>query len=642
MSVRRILSSLLLLLSLTPSLIHAQETTREPSNTTWQIPFEAAGLGNTLRLNGQLAQRDLFIPVPNGVRALELCAAMLFSADVESGYLEVRNGDRVLATTNLPTSDGTLVVPLDLAQVQNGILPLTLVSKLRGEDEICAPVLVGSWLDLSEGTLIYSGANEAETVAGFMPPLLTQLQLALPDAPSAAEASSALQLAAMVTARYQVLGQKPKITLVTAGADGLPEAVSDNPFERTIVIREGEETLALEQAGAVPVLVVSGGSDALTRQIDLLATSDALAIAPAVTVQTAPTPAAASSDSFSFETLGFNDLQISGVGRMELPFTVSQADVGGPISGMSFRMAGTHTPVRDTDRGTLSLLVNQTLIGAAVLDADGNFEQTISVPGNVLRRDNTLTVRFDYVPAEGNCALGVQPFTGQISGTSAVTITRGESLSGFDRLPQAFVGAFQVAFETPNQAALASAVNIVSAMQRTTKTVLRPIVVAWEDAIASGSPALLISGAAADVSALNPPLTTAPIRVVSDDGTELLRLEADAAVATGQAFRQNDRDVLLFLGDAERLSAMTSVLLSDPLGWYGLIGDTWLQAGDNLPVSLKLRDTLLLVEPLTPETVSLWTQIQPFVFIGLLVIVLVLMVAAYPRVVRRTPTGAKS
>ncbi|HVU12066.1 MAG TPA: cellulose biosynthesis cyclic di-GMP-binding regulatory protein BcsB [Phototrophicaceae bacterium] len=656
MIVYKFLSLIVLLTALVaPSAIKAQANppatpvvTVQTSPTTtadWQLPLTALGFSAQMQLSGQIAQRDLFIPVPAGLRAVSLSARTQFSADVQSGYLEVRSGDRLLTTINLPTSDNTVTIPLAGAQVRGGVIPLTLTARLRSQDDVCSTALIGAWLDLNNGQINYHGSASPTTVADFLPPLLTHLTILVPPDVNASEAAAALQLTAALTARYQ--GQKMAIHLAALAARGAPPtSVSSSPFERTIVINSGDPaSISLQSNGIVPVLLISGSGDDLSKQVGLFLGSDALALAPSVQVQTlvVPTPAPAT-NLVTFAALGFTNLQVSGIGRLELPFTVSQADLGEPINSLSFRIAGTYTPMQSDDRGTLSLLVNGTLIDAAALDSSGRFDRTVSVPGDVLSRDNTLTIRFDYVPAQAACRVGLQPFTGQIDGGSYVQFGGGQSLpTGFDRFPQSFVNSFQTAFEKLDPAALASAVNIVAALQRATKTTLQPTVVNWSDALTAKSPVLLISATSAAVTVLNPPLTSQPIRVVSASGTELLRIDANATFAALEGFAQNGRDLLLTQGDESAVNTLTQSLLTDDLGWFGLQGDTWVQVQNAAPVSMTLQGQKLTAQPLTVAPQPWYVQALPIVgFVILLIIVLALLALAYPRVVRKTPAGAKS
>jgi hypothetical protein len=205
------------------------------------------------------------------------------------------------------------------------------------------------------------------------------------------------------------------------------------------------------------------------------------------------------------------------------------------------------------------------------------------------------------------------------------------------------VGSFQTAFETLDLTSLTTAANLVAALQRTTKTTLVPTVVNWADAVAAKTPALLISSTPASTAALNPPITAEPIRVVNKDGMEVIRIGAEAQFAGLEGFEQNGRDVLVVTGDPAAVNALSATLLTDDLGWFGLQGDTWLKVGDSAPVSMTLLGDKLSAQPLTTVEQPWYIQALPILlFIIALCVVLILMAIAYPRVVRKTPTGAKS
>lgn len=645
MFTRRLFTALVLALVLAlPMSIYAQEATPEPtpSAAEWQIPALSAGLGEHIRLSGQIAERTLFVPVPTDLSLSALHATIQLSADVQSGYLEARSGDSVLASIALPANGEPITIPLAGAQPRAGVFPLTLAARLYSDDDICSTALIGAWLNLNNPVLDYDGSSTPATVADFLPSLLTRLTILVPPDVSAAEATAALRLTAAVTARYAT--QRTEVELVPlASRDALPATASANPFERTVVIRAAEaDALALQPTDALPLLLITGSDTGLSRQVELFLGSDALALAPEVQVQSIvpPTPAA-DSNRYTFDALGFTNLQVNGIGQMELLFTVAQADLGGAVNSLTFHVSGSYTPLQSADRGTLSLLVNGTLVDAVALDASGAFDRSLAVPANVLARDNTLTARFNYIPAQDMCRSGLLPFTAQISGGSSIEFGRSQALAqGFARFPQNFVASFQTAFETLDLASLDTAANIVIALQRTTRTPLQPTVVDWSTALTANTPALLISATEGSAASLNPPLSSSPVRVVKADGTELLRIEGGAPFAALEAFEQNGRDVLLAQGETASVNTLTSSLLTDPLGWYGLQGDTWLQATDRAPVSMTLRDSPLVAESLTPAPQPWWVQVQPLGFVLALAAVIVLMALAYPRVVRKTPTGA--
>jgi len=535
-----------------------------------------------------------------------------------------------------------VTIPLDGATARDGILPLTLVTRLRVQDDVCTSIHVGSWLELRNATLTLTGTmSPGVTVATFFPPALTRLTLLVPPDATAGEAETALRLAATATRQYA--GYNPEIVVAALDArDGLPNATDDTLFERTVVIQEGgQDGMSVVEAGdGMPLLRLGGSADSL-RNSSLLFAGDDAALAASASVQVAAIPSLNmfNGGQTTLADLGFGNLQVTGVGRMDLPITLAQADLGGAVQSMMLHVRGAYTPVVEGASGTLSILVNSTLVRAVALGREGMFDFSVPVEGENLRRDNTLIARFDYTPTQGECRMGMNTFTGQIDGNSTLTVARGQGLNaGFARFPQAFAGGLPVAFETLDAGSVNRAAQIVAALQATTRAALNPQVLGWGEATGGTLPALLVASGAERVTPLNPPLLPDPVRVLDAAGDEVLRVEADAAFAALEAFEQNGRDLLLATGDAASLDTLVTTLRADPLGWYGLNGDTYLYRENLRPVSLQLRDTpAIQIVPASPQPAPLWTQLQPFVFFILVVVVLIVLVLVYPRVVRRAP-----
>jgi hypothetical protein len=628
-----------LLLAVLPQPTFAQDSDTEaeaPADAvTWDVTLDDLGLEPNVRLTGQIAQRDLFLPVPAGLTALELRAGALLSPDVTSGYLEVRSGNRELGVFELTPNTDELVIPLEDAPVQGGQIALSLLARLRSQDDICTTNLIGAWLLLESPVLSLAGDTQSSlTVGDFLPSILTELTLVVPAEPSAAEAEAALRTASAIATRYGA--QQPTVNVVTSTTD----AESPTPFMRTIVIAEGEAAgMTVDASGAVPVLTLGGSGDALVNSSMVLASrASGLVSAPSTAVLNITAPQQMTGERFTLAQLNQTNLQVTGIGRIELPITLSQSQFGGPVRSLSLRLEGAHTPVLATERGILSILVNGVLVDAMALGGSGSFSTTVDIPASVLQRDNTVIAQFDYVSQGGNCTIGYGGFTGQISGGSVVTIQRGQGLAaGFHRLPQVLASGFSVAFDPLTADSLASAVALVDELQRVSDVPLSPDVVTWDEAVAASGPVVLVTSSATNVDNLTPPLMTAPLRVVGDNGAELLRLDAETNFAALQAFEQNGRDVLL-AQTTEDPASLTALLNSGADGWYDLQGDVIVAADGATPFSLRLRGGEMVAVPDEAPEPSWWVQYQAVIYVAIVVVVLLLVALTFPRVVRKRPS----
>jgi len=611
----------------------------------WSIPLSLLGHGESIRLHGQVAQRDLNLPVSDGLTPFEFRAEGLISPDIRDGYLEVRSEERVLTTISLPTEDNKIVIPLEKVTVRKEEMALTFIVRLRSTDDICLTAFTGAWFDLQSSTLILSGeAAPPTTVSDFLPSILTKVTVALPEIPTEAEADAALQITATVTQRYAA--EKPEIEVVSL-ENGLPTTPS--PFERVIVIQEGGDDgmLLLPDANDWPYLRLQGSAVALRRQGGLLVNKRAAtALAPAVQVLDFSNPDQIASEQITLSELDVANLQVTGVGRLEIPIAFSQSELGGPVNTIDLRLAGTYTPPVTGAQAELSILFNGALIHAEPLEGDGTFDIYLNIPNDLVQRDNNLMARFDYTPAGGECKVGVQPFTGQLAEASYLQVTRGQSLpASFDRWPQVSFPSAVVGIEPLNQSMLKSAVNTVIFMQRITTKQLNLSVVPWADALEAKKPTILITTNTDVVSTLEPPLSLKEQRILDNNDQQILQLDLGTPLAVIQAFEKEGRDILLLLqqGDGDLLANLTASLVEDELGLYDVKGDVLLQSeASSTLVDLQLRSESFRIEPLAP-TASIWvSQYQALFYLILLIAVLLSMAAIYPRVVRNRPTQANA
>ncbi len=603
----------------------------------WELPLALLGYGETLRLSGQLGEQELVLPIPDGLNPLELRAQAFTPPDVEGGYMEVLNGQNALLTLALSPPQMSLRIPLDDVAVQGQRLYLSFLVHLHTVEDTCADS-TGVWLELRSATLVLGGeARPPSEVDTFFPPILSVLRLYVSPSPTSAESEAALNLAMAVAHRYAP--QKPVIKLEALAQDeALPLEAEATPFERAVIIREGPATqVSLEpnQASGWPSLLLSGPASALRHASRLLADE----LAPAAPAPTLGAIEKLQGERLALSSLGTTKLRVSGVGRMEIPFSFAQADLGGPIRALAFRLRGTYTPPATGAQAILSIYFNSALLRMAPLGRKGAFDLHFSIPKELLYRDNVLVVRFDYTPPEGRYRLEEAPFTVQISPESYIRVRRGQALPpGFNRFPQALSQGFEVAFEQFDRDSLANALGLVVALQRLSKCPLRLTVVPWGSALSSKEPALLVATHPHSVAALRPSLIPEPLAITDSHGHEVLRLEAEATFAALEAFESRGRDVLLLTcrGDQGRelQRQLVSALEAHPQGWRALRGDVLLQTGSARPQALRLRGGGLKVKPLTIAELSWWPSLRSALYLAASGLLLVFLAWAYPRVVR--------
>lgn len=606
---------------------------------TWSLPLRDLGVEEPVVLAGPLAEWTVTVPVPAGLRPRWLLGRFRAGPGTTGGWLEVWDGRRTLAWIPLRPGEGALSVPLGETQVVAGRLSLTWRLVLSPERAGCAAPLIDR-VELEGLSVELEGEPlPPRTVADFWPPDLRALTLVLPEDPTPEEATAALRLAAF--GARQAVGHPLTVTVVVGG-NAL--SVPPDPWARWIRLGRGEARIALRSVSpeGFPILEIQAPAGAIEGAVEtILAYREALR-APAVVPLAVSPLESPSGERLPIAALGPSQIQMTGSGPMEARVFFSQGDLGGPVREVRWRLVGRLSPVPEGGAATLLVFLNGGLVHAEPL-AGGAFDREIALPEGLLRRDNTLLVRVDYTPPGGDCRPGVHPLTVFIDGASTLRFRRAQGLPpGFERFPQSLLPAFTVGLQPINASTLNAAADLIAALQRLTRTPLRPQVRPWAEALQASGPLLLITEDAEAAAGLRPPLDPRPFRVLDLEGRERLRMDPGRPFAVLEAFTHRGRDVLLLTryGAAPDLGRIAEAM--DPeLGWYALNGDVWLWPEGAPPVALRIRDSGLRVVPLPPGPATIWARLWPWLlglaFLG----VLAFLVWAYPRLVRARPPGGE-
>lgn len=610
---------------------------------TWRFPLSRLGFGPTTRLTGQVAALEVFVGVPPGLSLDTFVAGVFVSPDVTDGFVEVRDGDdRVLDTIEVGESvderdvPGRLVaVDISDAAVRDGGATIKFLSRLRSVDDICSTAFVGAHVDFNDAAIHYAGDLEAPSSVGeFFAPVLGSVNLVVPASPSVAEIDAAVTVGAAIVSRYRGLDLD---FVVTTGAPASGPSGRATPFDRTVVIGEGGAGLSVS-GGATPVLTVGGGDEQIGQQADLIASSLApLSIGEAVTVAGIESVDDLDRRRVSFDELGLRNLQVTGVGQLGLPITVTQFDLGGPVDSLHAELFGSHTPTTDGIQATLEIFVNDVLVHTDDLDDSGTFAADFDIEGSLLRRDTELDVRVAHTPAGGECRLGVHPFIIQVDPGSYFDVSPGQGLPpGFTRFPQVLRPGFEM-LVAGDALSVESAIELLALLQALAGEPLRPEVVGE----LSDSSAAVVVGGPETVADLDLPLEPDGFRVVGPEGEEVLRLDVDRDFAVLEGFRDGGRDVLAltYRSDPGLMKDLLDGLAAERTGWFVLSGDTYLRPAGDTPVELRLRGAELTAEPVSPPGESFWESYRAIVIGVLAVLAIAFLVWAYPRVVRPAPSA---
>lgn len=615
-------------------LLHSRED--QPPGT-WEIPLREFGQPDPLILYGPMSERALSVPIPRGLQAMELTGRLRSSPGLAGGRLEIRNGERTLTWISLSPGELPLHVGLHEGQIDHERLNLNFrLIPPRDADPCMFPLT--ERVELEDLHVRLEGTPEPpRTIAAFWPPDLRSLVLLLPPEPSTDEATAALRLVAFGTRRAP--GHPLTVSIRLDG--DLPPLDPWDPWTRVVQIKRGESRAGLRfPEEGFPMLEIQAPSGAALRMVEsILSYGEALPF-PEIAPGPGAVPEGQVPRRITLAELGYSQVQMRGSGPMETAFFFSQSDLGGPVRGLRFRLAGQMSPVPEGGRASLLVFLNGGLAYAEPIGG-GTFDRWIALPDGLIRRDNTLIVRVDYTPPGGDCRIGIHPLTVFINGASYLESQAGQRLApGFERFPQVLMPAFVVGLRPMDESTLNAAAQLVMLLQRTTRRPLQPEIRSWKEAISAGAPRILITKDPEDIKDLHPPLDPRPFRLLDPDGRERFRLDPDRSFMVLEAFEHGGHDLLLLTrwGQTPELHALASAF--DPqLGWYGLSGDVWIWPAGESPVEIRVRGTGVRVEPLPPSPAVWWSRLWPWALGAAFLALLAFLIWVYPRVVRTRPPG---
>ncbi|MEP9390756.1 hypothetical protein ABLE94_00655 [Gordonia sp. VNK1] len=595
---RSLLTVLLAALVLAISAAPATAAPGDPVQTT--LGWRQLGLGTSVEITAANAPQTIGIPVPDGTRPTTLTGVVASAVNVTDAFLQVTRFDgTILGTVAVPAfgpeqrSIG-FSVPITGVPVVNGHTELRVTLRNPGIDALCGPE---PDVNLANLAVAYTGTEIASaTIEQFFAPVLNTITLYVPANPSPVVAQTVVSLVAALTDHYRP--QRVAVTVADRPTSGDPPA--RGPLDRAVVIDDTDTagSIGLRNAGqASAYLQISGDAQTLPIQTALFRDDlTDLAQTDSVAVTGLGRREIQGSDIITFGQ--FSDrlsAEVLGTTTLVPGFDPTQLALGRP-GQVRIHLRATYTPVRDAERATMLAVSGGQVLHTATLDQSGSLDTEFVIPAPQVAANAPLELRLSYEPAPAACTPRTVPLTFQIdpSSTAQAEATPVE-MGGFSSVSLGWQPSVQVAFDEGNTSQLGIAAALLASVQRTSATPITPIVVPLDQAITSGSGALIVADAAA-AHPLDPPIdvtdTTTTVGLPQE-----VRLQIPDGLGTIQAFGQNSRTVLL-------VSTSGAWALVDPLMGYldasdGELGDL---RGDVLVAGRDRQAQLLTVRADGPVT----------------------------------------
>jgi len=503
-------------------------------------------------LVGVSASTSVFVPVPEGLTPASLAGVLVGAPGTPAGDVVFSSAGHRLAAIHLADEGAGATtpfsVPLDGVVAVNGQLRVDVEASLPLIDAYCQGQFLIPEVDLDALAVTYGGrATSPATIATFLPPFLAALRVWVPAAPTGAVAEGAIDIADQVVARY---GAAPVRIEVNPLTSALPDPGPFDPLSRDIVFTGPSATAGAQLVGSPagsPLLVISGDGDPLRHQVDVVVSELVKLVASDhVTAGGQFIPRRIPAPEQPFTELGLANLTLHGQGSLRFTVKFSQADFGHMIDRVRLHISGTYTPIPVGAAASLDVFFNGQLVASKLADRSGSFHVAPVIPGRRLSRDNTVEIRFQYVPAEGVCARASVPVDVQLSADASVETRAGGSLPiGFQRLPQALLPGTDCAVDVLSPDRVASAVKLFTGLQRLTRTPLAPRVVPFDQAVNGTRPAVLLTADPGSVAPLHPTVdlsARAPELNVDVKGGQV---GVGTAPAVAQVFVQHGRHLLV-------------------------------------------------------------------------------------------------
>lgn len=435
---------------------------------------------------------------------------------------------------------------------------------------------------LSDIVITYLEPQPAESVANYFTGTPDRFTVVV-----GADSDELTQQAALnaATTAARLFPSTSAVTLATVA----PGEASMANRVMTITATNGPSELTLTPAG----LTLTGDSAGFDQAVQALGGPYRELLSQPTASQLTASGQSAGGDMLALRSLGIDALSISALGDVRRSFAISQSSFPRPSDSYTIDLLGVITPVAG-GTGRVNLLWDGQLLESIPMTESTDFAASLMITPTQMRREGTLTVEVQYLPASGTCAVGQLPARLDIDvDRSTVTAQAGQVTTGFDMFPQVLESTTAVAWgaEADPSVSMVQAGELLIALQRMSDAPVVIDLMAWPVFVAAETPGVATGVTEDDARQINTPLRLAPFRTIDVD-EQNFSAQVNGSFAALQAYLDGERPVLALGGvGTEARGAEQAILDSmtvEDSGFATFTGDVAAAQGGQEPFDFEL------------------------------------------------------
>lgn len=431
----------------------------DPTEAT--ISTSQLGEGAVINLQRPGGRREIGIAIPDGMVLTDYSATLSVPGAVHEAILSIYHEGEVVHEA-IVAGATTRQIHVTFEELIATDTALEFVVEEHVGGSCTSTVLEPNLMTITDSQFALERIDdEPVTIAGFFPPVMTDMIIVTEPEPGASVSGAVYNIAAAMARRY------PTIPRFSISNDISNPPLGSGAFSRTIVLQSSDDPgIQLEHSDGGAFLTVSGPPGVLEQLASMLSEPEMELVANQAAEADLAEVNNTDEDLLARRTLedvGVRRLVASGSRVVQIPIVLPQAAFGEPVSEIQVRIGGLSVASDVVnDKPALSLWINDNLQESIVPDETGRFDIDFVLEGAQLKRDNVIIIRSELAL---ECGQELPTHELQIDAGSWVDAAPGQSLPpSLDRFPQVGIQELSVASgSTPSE--VETALTMVAALQ---------------------------------------------------------------------------------------------------------------------------------------------------------------------------------